>query len=97
MLQRAESLISSYTHAACTADPDKRVKAEAFLVCPSAAKCDIPTTKQDMPEEDKATGEMRVDPQRAQVLAENVGSVLQKISGASNRRQVWRTRVNISV
>lgn len=31
---------------------------------------------------------MRVDPQRAHVLAENVGSVLQKISGAASGRKV---------
>jgi hypothetical protein len=42
-----------------------------------------------MSEEDQANGEnMRVDPQRAQALAENVGSVLQKISGAAGGRQV---------
>ena len=43
-----------------------------------------------MSEENQANGEetMRVDPQRAQVLAENVGGVLQKISGASGGRKV---------
>jgi hypothetical protein len=43
-----------------------------------------------MSDENQANGEnMRVDPQRAQVLAENVGSVLQKISGAAKTRQVY--------
>ena len=42
-----------------------------------------------MSEENQANGEtMRVDPQRAQALAENVGSVLHKISGAAGGRQV---------
>jgi hypothetical protein len=42
-----------------------------------------------MSEENQASGEtMRVDAQRAQALAENVGSVLQKISGAAGGRQV---------
>jgi len=42
-----------------------------------------------MSEENQASGEtMRVDPQRAHALAENVGSVLQKISGAAGGRQV---------
>jgi hypothetical protein len=43
-----------------------------------------------MSEENHANEEtMRIDPQRAQVLAENVGSVLQKISGAAKSRQVY--------
>jgi len=46
-----------------------------------------------MSEETQANGEtMRVDPQRAQALAENVGSVLQKISGAAAGRQVQLAR-----
>ena len=44
---------------------------------------------QTMSEENQANGEtMRVDPQRAHALAENVGSVLQKISVAAGGRQV---------
>jgi hypothetical protein len=42
-----------------------------------------------MSEENQENSEnMRVDLQRSQALAENVGSVLQKISGAAGGRQV---------
>ena len=38
---------------------------------------------------------MRIDPQRAQVLAENVGSVLQRVETAAGGRKVtdWQRRV----
>lgn len=46
-----------------------------------------------MTESTEANGEsMRIDPQRAQVLAENIGSVLQRVEKAAGGRKV-RLRV----
>lgn len=47
----------------------------------------------NMTESTEANGEsMRIDPQRAQVLAENIGSVLQRVEKAAGGRKV-RLRV----
>lgn len=67
------------------------VLTSSHFVRPSRQSCEpfLPLSTQTMSDENQANGEnMRVDPQRAQVLAENAGSVLQKISGAAKSRQV---------